>query len=140
MVKKEDLVWHIKRVNNIETNPIESYYCIIATSENEGRMFHIQPFHEIGENGRAIGREPKYFLFSQCGVQKATEEEKEHWTYQGNLHSGYLITHRTVTAIYEDLEKAKGNSYRYYEFVYGYAMSHVVDDTEETSQNHYVVK
>jgi len=29
MIKKTDLKWYIKKVNDIKTNPIECEYCII---------------------------------------------------------------------------------------------------------------
>ena len=52
----------------------------------------------------------------------------------------YVMADKTITSVYEDLTLAKKNAYRHYESVDGYALSHVADNTENATKNHYVIK
>lgn len=71
MIKECDFKWHIKYENNIETNPIESEYCILDTGRGIGRMYHIQPMRKADCTCLKKMEDPfKYFIFFEGTVEK----------------------------------------------------------------------
>lgn len=138
MIKEKDLKWHIKRVNNIETNPIDSEYCIVDRGGGTGRMYRIQPMYPADPFG-LINRKTnfKYFIFFECSVRKAIDEEL--MKYKAIHYSGYLVLDETLIQVYDTMDEAKKRAYEQYRHIYGYALSHVVEDIEEATKNHFIV-
>lgn len=138
MIKEKDLKWHIKRVNNIETNPIDSEYCIVDQGGGTGRMYRIQPMYPADYTGlRNQKNGYKYFIFFECSVRKATDEEL--LKYKPIHYSCYLILSESLIQVYDTMEDAKKRAYEQYKHIYGYVLSHVVDDTEESTKCHFIV-
>lgn len=141
MIRKEDFVWKEHRVNNIDTNPIENIYCIIDVGES-ARRYSIQPQYPLHKEGYidTINDKPElYILFEDIG-RKATIEEKNNWICKSNLYDDYCFNGKGFIRAFKTLEEAKEQAYKQYIAIFGYALSHIVDDVEDATKKHFVIK
>ena len=139
MVKKEDFIWKKHFVNNIETNPLEYYYCIIDTGKG-ARRYAIQPQYPSEKTGLILDtKNPEYYILFEDIGKKATEEERKNHLYQYNNLDGYIFDGKGLVRVFKTLEDAKERACVQYSAIYGYALNYI-GNTEEITQNHFVVK
>ena len=141
MLQESDFVWLVRHKNNIAENPIDCYYCVVDQSNGAGKMYMVEPMYTQDTNG-VIKREAeyKYFVFFDCSVRVATEEDKKQPFHSGMTYSGYVLTSKSLIAVFDTLEDAKTRAYTQYAHHYGYVMPHVVDGIEAETKKHFVVE
>ena len=80
-----NLTWNEKRVNNIDTNPVECWYAI-GEFGTLRRFYKIVPFSKCDEHGMSLGTGEYFIVYESLGADPA-----------GAIPVG----------VYEDLDKAK---------------------------------
>lgn len=140
MLKETDFRWLEKRVNNIPQNPIECEYCIVDLGNGTGKMYIVEPVFAQDPQGYVDQKDGyRYFVFFDCSVKLASEEERTEWFYSGCNYSGYLVTSRSFIAIFDTMEDAKTRAYTQYSHIFGYVLPDVVDNAGELIKEHFVV-
>ena len=139
MIKETDMQWHEHYENNIQTNPIGEYYCIIDLGES-ARKYGIAPQYP-SSNGVVIDRtkEPELYILFEAIGREATDWEKQAVFYNSINYDGYVFEHEKFVRAFKTLEEAKKRAYVQYRAVYGYALSHVCGDVEDATKKHFVV-
>lgn len=141
MVKETDFKWKIRHSNNIPTNPVQSEYCIIDLGNGKGKLYMIEPHYPQNTDGLTNQENgPKYFVFFDCDARLPTKEEQETDLLDWVGYSGYILTSKTLIAIFDTMDDAKKRAYTQYRHHYGYVLSHFVDDVEAETQKHSVVE
>lgn len=134
-----DFIWKKHYENNMLTNPISCYYCIIDCGTH-ARRYSIMPQYPssdgISEN-RTI--DPEYYILFESTGHKATEVEKCQPFYEMCHYDDYLFSGESFIRVFTSLDDAKRRSYAQYKAIYGYALSHVVKDAEENTKHHFSV-
>ena len=136
MLKEHELQWIERKTNNIETNPLDGYCCIIDT-EDCARLYFIQPqYPEIEKYCINSNANPELYILFEATGHKATEEDKKHVFYDAINYKGYLFNNKTFIRAYKTLEEAKARAYINYKMIYGYVLAHIVDDVEGATSKH----
>ena len=140
MLKETDFKWQVRHANNIPGNPIDCHFCIVDCGDGTGKMYMVEPMYAQDTNGVVKGTaEHKYFVFFACTVRLATEEDKKQPLHSCMTYSGYVITSKTLIAIFDTMEDAKKRAYTQYAHHFGYVLPYVVDDIDAETRKHFVV-
>ena len=140
MLMETDFKWLIHHANNIPGNSIDCHYCLVDQGNGTGKMYMVEPMYAQDTNGVVKrGAEHKYFVFFACTVRLATDEDKKQPLHSSRTYSGYVITSKTLIAIFDTRGEAKKRAYTQYMHHFGYVLPHVMDDIEGETQKHYVV-
>ena len=141
MVKETDFKWKIRHSNNIPTNPVQSEYCIVDLGNGKAKLYMVEPHYPQGTDG-LTNREngPKYFVFYACDARPPNEEEQKMDFFDWITYGGYILTSKTLIAIFNAMDDAKKRAYTQYKHHFGYVLSHFVDDVEEETRKHFVVE
>jgi len=138
VIKEADLRWHIKYVNDIESNPKECEYCIIDCGDDTGRMFRVEVMPKADSNGRIKMEEEPYFCFYESSVKKVETENADDCK-RCSLYSGYRMINDTLIQVYDSKEDAKKRAYTQYYAIYRYCLDVAGYDIEETTKSHFVI-
>ena len=139
MITEKDMEWHEHYENNIPTNPLGEYYCIIDVGES-ARKYGIAPQYPSSD-GVIIDstKEPELFILFEAIGRKATDEDRKEIFYDSINYDDYVFENERFVRAFRTLEEAKKRAYVQYKAVYGYALSHVCEDVEEATKKHFVV-
>lgn len=139
MLNESDFRWHIRRANNIPSNPVDCEYCIVHHGNGTGKMYVVQPQYAQTPEGLVKSSEGyKYFVFFDCNVQLASAEGGDPFP-SWSTYSGYAVTSKSFIAIFDNVEDAKKRAYTQYAHSFGYVLPHIVDDIDAATRNHFVV-
>lgn len=139
MLKQEDFSWKERKTNNIPTNPLEGYCCIIDT-ENSARLYIIEPqYPEIDKCCIDRKSNPELYILFEAVGKKATDKDKEHIFYDSINYEGYLFENKTFIRAYKTLQEAQERAYLNYRMIYGYVFSHIINDVEAATANHMCI-
>lgn len=138
MLKKEDFSWRAHHANNIPTNPIDEYYCIIDVGAH-ARKYSIEEQFPLRENGCICPDEdsPEYYILFESTGAKATDEDKKKMFYKESEFDGYVFSHNSFIRVFKTIEEAKEAAYEQYRAIYGFVLAHIVDDVEEATNKHF---
>lgn len=146
MLKKEDFSWKVHHANNIPTNPIDEYYCIIDVGAH-ARKYSIEEQFPLRENGCICPDEdsPEYYILFESTGAKATDEDKKKMFYKesesecftATLFDGYVFSHNSFIRVFKTIEEAKEAAYEQYKAIYGFVLAHIIDDVEEATSKHF---
>lgn len=140
MVKFEDFVWKEHKANNIKENPLEEWYCIVDTG-NHARKYGVRPQYPLKDGIYTdFNTEPEYYILFESSGRKATEDDKRQWVYKSVNFDGYIFNDETFIRVFKNREEAEKRAYLGYTHVYGYSLSFIVDDIEQATNKHFVVK
>lgn len=141
MVKETDFKWKIRHSNNIPTNPVQCEFCIVDLGGGKGKLYMIEHHYPQNTDG-LINRENgyKYFIFFVCDARLPTGEEQEKDFFEWVTYGGYILTSKTLIAIFDTMDDAKKRAYTQYKHHFGYVLSHIVDDVEEATRKRSVVQ
>lgn len=140
MIEERDFIWKERKVNNIETNPLDCYYCIVDVGDC-ARIYSIMPQYPVDEQGLTILGEPELYIFFEDIAYKSSNEDKKDFFYKNCNYDGYLINgNKCFIRAFKTLEEAKKRAYFQYKAIYGYALSYIVDDINDATKKHFVVK
>ena len=141
MLTETDFKWKIRHSNNIPTNPIQSEYCIIDLGNGKAKLYMVEPHYPQNTDGITNQENGyKYFVFYACDARLPNEEEREMAFFDWITYGGYILTSKTLIAIFDTMEDAKKRSYTQYKHHFGYVLSHFVDAVEEETRKHSVVQ
>ena len=128
-------IWHEHHTNNIDQNPIDEIYTILAYNDDEGfcKKFSIKFQYEVDENfctRTTDYKNAKFFnVFVSNGIKASPKHEKDgHSVYSGY----YFEDYDTLLYTTDSLDSAK----RYIEefqlafYLSGYLESHIHDEKE----------
>ena len=139
MIKESDLKWRTRYINNMKSNGVECFYSIIDYGNGEGRMFWIQPMMSADYKGMInVDAGYKYYCFFESSVKKKGLDAYAKF-FNCRSYSGYSRVTDTLIQVYDSLEDAKKRAYVQYFHIYGYVVSSIGSDSEETTKNHFVV-
>lgn len=130
MITEKDFIWHIKKANNIETNPKECEFCIINTLGDEGKIFVIKEQFPADERGLILSDIPEYYILFESSCMKTNK--KESWNY-----GDYKIGSLHFIRVFKTLEEAKKRAFVQYSHIYNGLYESVFN---EKPKGHYVVK
>lgn len=141
-IKLEDLNWKPIHPNNLESNPIEGYYCIILHKLNDntisGRKYSILFQHEEISMG----------LIDRSKIERYNLFEKSYSSVEGNLDydaprkmftntfwnddrtfsDNDINSYGSFVRSYDNIEDAKARALGQYKAVYGYALSFIEEE------------
>jgi hypothetical protein len=139
MIKETDMKWHEHYENNIQTNPIGEYYCIVDLGER-ARKYGIAPQHP-SIDGIVIDRnqDPELFILFESIGRKATDEDKQEIFYDSVNYDGYVFENERFVRAFRTLDEAKKRAYVQYRAVFGYALSHICPHVDDATNKHFVV-
>ena len=107
MLKENDFKWLTRRANNIPTNPVDCYYCIVDTGDGTGKMYVVKPLHAQNTDGMVKEKQGyKYFVFLDCSVQRVPTDQRN-FPYSMSLYSGYRMVSETLVSVFDTIEDAK---------------------------------
>lgn len=108
-LEKINFDWKIKKVNNIETNPIQCYWTI-GTVNGLSRFYKITPFNKCNENGLVDNDNPKiyYVLYEACNYTTTTDSLIK--KFDIDYYDGIIPINASMVAVYEDLDMAKNRA------------------------------
>ena len=134
-----DFVWKKHYENNILTNPMGCYYCIIDCGTH-ARRYSIVPQYP-STDGVSVNRSvsPEYYILFESTGHKATEIEKSQSFYDMCHYDDYVFEGDTFIRVFTSLDEAKRRAYTQYKAIYGYVLSNVVKDIEESTKHHFSV-
>lgn len=140
MIEEKDFIWKERKTNNIPTNPLDCFYCIIDVGDS-ARLYSIQPQYPLDENCIKTSDEPELYILFEDVVRKATTEDRDYFFYEESNYDGYVFNgNKYFVRAFNNLEDAKKQAYKQYKAIYGFVLSHIVDDINEATKNHFVVK
>ena len=133
----EDMHWKEFHANNISSNPMEEYYCILDCG-NYARKYSIVPQYP-SQDGVCIDRnsEPEYYVLFEANGHKATDDDKQAIFYPQTNFSGYLFKTPSFIRVFKTLKEAKQRAHYQYVAIYGYVASHFDNNV---GGNHYFVQ
>ena len=111
MLKEKDFVWHEKKVNNIDCNPLHAYYCIVDFGEGEGRLYSIEMQYPQDERGLVLSDIPEFYILYESRCYKT--ERKDHANY-----GEYLLNDKVLVRVFNNLEDAKRRAFLQYSHIY----------------------
>lgn len=105
------MTWNEKKINNIETNPIECWWAIGNLADGCKRMYIVEPYYEVTTDGLAKTDKPyKYYTLSECLshhlLTKDKTESKEYLDKSCFYGDYYIDTELHPIAIYDTKEDA----------------------------------
>lgn len=143
-----DLTWKPIYPNNMKTNGLDGYYCLLLHKNENGtygaRKYSIKFQHKELEAGTGHV-DPNiiemYVLFEKCypkivgklSYPDASEcgTPKDLWCNNDNaLNSADINDCGEFVRAYTNIEDAKMRALTQYKSIYAYAMSHLIDDAE----------
>ena len=141
MLKEIDFKWKIRRANNIPENPIECEFCLVDYGNGKGKLYKVKPLYAQNTDGLSdVKGGYRYFVFFDCSVRLATEEDREREFFSFCEYAGYVITSESFISVFDTMEDAKKRAYTQYRHHFGYVLPHVVDDIEKETRNHFVIQ
>lgn len=138
MLKKEDFKWHEHRANNISTNPLTEWYCIVDVG-NHARKYGIIPQYPEKDGITYPNEDPEYYVLFEASGNKATDEEKEEFHYKHAHFDDYLFGRESFIRVYKTMEEAKDQAYLQYKAIFGFVLAHITDDVEAATKEHISV-
>lgn len=142
-----NMVWKPIYPNNMKCNGIDGYYCLMLHKDKEGkvsgRKYSIVFQNEEVEKGTGLVNPNKingYILFEKVyreivgplDYPEATDREPlDLWHYNENentLHSSDMNDKGSFVYAYDNIEDAKKRALCQYKAIYGYVLSHMVED------------
>lgn len=140
MLKIKDFNWTPHYANNIDSNPIEEYYCTIDVGNGHARKYSIQEQYPlIGHFQQDMSQPVQYYILLEAIGHPATDEDKQHIFYGYSNFDDYVFEKSSFIRVYTDLKTAQEGAYEQYKAIYGYVLSHMVDDVEAETQTHFCV-
>lgn len=141
MLNIEDFIWKEHKANNISTNPLEEWYCIVDLGNGNAKKYSIKPQYP-SKDGICINSDdkPEYYIFFESNGSLATEKDKKSFTYKSCNYDGYIFEMETFIRVFTSLEDAKNRAYYNYKAIFGYCLSHITDDVEKATKEHKVIK
>ena len=141
MLKENDFVWKERTTNNIPTNPFECFYCIVDVGDC-ARLFSIEPQYPLDKDGMTLSNdEPEFYILFENIAKKATTIDKDDFFYEESHYSGYIFSgNKGFVRAFKTLEEAKRQAFKQYSAIYGFVLSHIVDDVNIATKKHFVVK
>ena len=140
MLTEKDFVWKEHHENNIDSNPLGEYYCIVDCG-TYARKYSIVPQYP-SKDGICVDRsqEPEYYILFETSGHKATKFDRESSFYQYCHFDDYMFERESFIRVFTTLEDAKKRAYTQYTHIFGYVLSHIENNTELATQHHFVVK
>lgn len=132
MFKKEDLVWHIHKTNNIETNPIDEIFCIFYDEKNDfAKKFAIRFQYPRDEKYLTHPTEnfedAEYFILFLSHGKKDDLENKLGF-------GGFSFGHDTLLYVSDDIELQKKSVAEFYMPANLYPLGHIASSQEEFNE------
>lgn len=141
MLDKSAFNWQKKMVNNIPENPLDSEFCIVDLGNGTGKLYMVKPLYAQSTTGLYNSDAGyKYFVFFDCNVRLPSESEKKDFWYGCEYYAGYVMTSKTLIAVFDTMDDAKERAYTQYSHHFGYVLPHVVKDMDAETRNHFVVQ
>lgn len=124
----EDMHWKEWHTNNIPSNPMGEYYCILDNG-NYARKYSIVPQYP-SEDGICVDctKEPEYYILFESRGRRATIEDKKTMFYSQTNYDGYLFDQPSFIRVFKTLQEAKQRAHYQYVAIYGYVASHLDGD------------
>ena len=141
MIQEKDFKWKIRYANNIPNNPVQCEFCIIDLGNGKSKLYMIEPHYPQNTDGltdQTGGH--RYFVFFDCDARLPNEEEQKIDFFDWITYGGYILTSKTLIAIFDTMDDAKKRAYAQYKHHFRYVLSHFVDDIEAETQKHSVVQ
>ena len=135
----EDLVWKELHPNNMKSNPLEGYYCLILHKDESGRVSGRKytitfQYKEIEPGLTSMNSEIEAYILHEksyiniVGPLEHPEPNNDiRWSNDGITFDDYEVndTGSFIRAFW-NIEDAKKRALIQYKAIYGYAMSHIV--------------
>ena len=140
MLTEQDFIWKEHHENNINTNPLGEYYCIVDCGDY-ARKYSIVPQYPSndGITVRLID-DPEYYILFESRGKKATEADRGQVFYEMCNFDDYLFDNPSFIRVFTTIEAAKSRAYIQYKAIFGYVLSHIEQNVEIATQNHFCVK
>lgn len=140
MLTEKDFVWKEHYENNINTNPLGEYYCIIDCG-NYAKKYGIVPQYP-SKDGVSISLKdkPEYYVLFEANGRKATKADKNKMFYEMYNFDDYVFENTSFVRVFTTLEDAKSRAFFQYKMIFGYVLSHIEANTELATQHHFCVK
>ena len=139
MLEKQDFIWKEHFANNIPTNPLEEYYCIIDCGNN-ARKYSIIPQYPSDDGiSEKTSEKPECYVFFESIGRKATENDKKNFFYNYIQFDGYIFDKASFIRVYKTLDEAKERAYVQYKAIFQYVLSHIERNTDLATQHHFCV-
>jgi hypothetical protein len=140
MLAEKDFIWHERHENNISTNPLGEYYCIVDFGDG-ARKYAIRPQYP-SKDGVVIDRtsDPELFILFEATGRRATDEDKSYPFYSSVHCNDYLFHHESFIRAFKTMEEAKARAYVQYRAIFGYVLSHMNQDIDEATKQHFCVE
>lgn len=121
LLKENDFVWKIKKINNIKSNPIEYIYTTY-NNNNTARKYYIVPQYSlIDEKYNDLNSEPElYIYFESTGLRLKDGEE---YCKYSSIMDVYKYEKGTFKRAFKSIEEAKHRAYIDYYMIYCYVKS-----------------
>lgn len=140
----EDMAWKSIYPNNMRGNGLDGYYCLMLHKDKEGkvsgRKYSIVFQNEEVEKGTGLVNPNKingYILFEKVyreivgplDYPEALEDyAPDLWHSENTLSSSDMNDKGSFVYAYDNLEDAKKRALCQYKAIYGYVLSHMVED------------
>lgn len=121
LLEEKDFEWKIKKINNIESNPIEYWYTTYYKGDSSRKYYIIPQYPSIDGITVDINSEPELYVYFEATGCKLKDKEKE-WKYD-SIGDGYKYGKGTFKRAFKTIEEAKYRAYMDYCHIYGYVMS-----------------
>ena len=127
-MQEPNFEWKEHYTNNIPTNPLQEYYCIVDVG-NHARKYSVEPQYP-SDDGVCVNSaaEPELYIFFEAIGRKATEDDKKSPFYNSVEYDGYVFENPSFIRAYKTMEEAKARAEVQYNAVFKYAMSFVAPD------------
>jgi len=141
MLTEKDFIWKEHKANNIPTNPLEEYYCLIDLKDCVRKYSIVPQYPEIDTCCIDTKADPELYILFEAVGDRATDEDKERYSfiYESNNYDGCLFKKKSFVRAYKTMEEAKKRAYLQYRMIYGFALSHIVDDVEASTKDHICI-
>jgi hypothetical protein len=138
MLQEKDFVWKEHYENNMNTNPLQEWCCIIDVGDT-ARKYSIVPQYP-SKDGICVDHscDPEYYILMEAIGRKATDEDKNSFVYQYSNYDGYMFNTPSLVRVFTDMESAKKRAYVQYKAIFGFVLSHITD-IDNATKNHFVI-
>lgn len=140
MLTEKDFVWKEHYSNNINTNPLDEYYCIVDCG-NYARKYGIVPQYPSKDGVTvSLKDDPEYYILFESRGNKASDTDRNKLFYEMCNFDDYLFENPSFIRVFKTLDEAKKRAYVQYKTIFGYVLSHIEANTELATQHHFSVK
>ena len=140
MLTEKDFIWKEHHENNISTNPLGEYYCIVDCG-SYAKKYGIRPQYP-SKDGVCVNlnQEPEFYILFETNGHKATERDRDGSFYEYCNFDDYLFERESFIRVFKTLDEAKKRAYVQYKTIFGYVLSHIEANTDLATQHHFSVK